>query len=179
MTTLQITQVTDGKKKKEILPFLALDLLQILLFPFRLLFGGRNNYSIVKDNEWTSCGSVNGQVIERNIIAETGFDDIIKFYRLRTTDKQIDRLLAGKVFGEFIYETNYGLFLRQFNNPGDWPTSYLVFIDKSDNSYRKLKKSKSSWLIWTYEYINDKDFNIITEPADTYTTRIQIKTQLG
>ena len=129
----------------------------------------------VKDAEWTDWNSVNGQPVKRKIIAETGFDNCIKFYHLQTADKQINNALTGKIFGEFYCETTYGIFLRKFDNPDDWPTSYLVFIDKSDFGYRRLKKSKSSWIEWTFEYIIEKDFSIITEPGKTYTTRLQIK----
>ncbi len=150
--------------------------ISILWLPFKLLeiILGKQNYLPIDTNSWTSWCSVNGQDIERNLVGETGFDGVIKFYRLRTSDEQINRTLQGKIFGEFHCETNYGLFLREFKTLDDWPTSYLIFVDKENYTYRRLQKTVSSWTDWKYEFINDSDFNIITEPADTYTKRIKI-----
>lgn len=58
-----------------------------------------------------------------------------------------------------------------FDDPNDWPLSFLVFIDTLDFSYHRLKKVNSSWPQWTYEHINETDFNIITEYTDTYKTK--------
>ena len=94
---------------------------------------------------------------------------------MRTADKRINDLLTDKIFGDFHLEKDYGIFLRQLDDPDDWPLSNLVFIDTSDFSFQRLKKVNSSWLQWTYEHINDKDFNLITEHADTYKTRLEIR----
>lgn len=54
---------------------------------------------------------------------------------MRTDDKKINDLLTDKVFGGFHWEKDYGIFLRQFDDPDDWPLSYLVYIDKSDKGF--------------------------------------------
>jgi hypothetical protein len=181
MINLTVTEITEGKKEEEKIPFWTLAFFKLLAFPFRLLqifIGRKKGYMKVSNGKWTDLYPfpVTGHKIERKLVAETGFDNCINFYNLQTKDKEIDSLLKGKYFGEFHYETEYGIFLRQFKNPDEWPISHLVFIDKSDNSYRQLIKSDSSWTDWVYEHINDEEFNIITEPANTYTTRLKIKT---
>src|SRR5688572_18631209 len=151
LTKLTILETIVGEKPKSGAPFWAHLLLFIISLPFKIvwlilkLFGKGKDYINVTDSNWTSWSSVNGHIIERKNIAETGFDECIKFYNLKTNDKNIDLLLERKIFGEFHCETDYGLFLRQFDDPDDWPVSYLVFIDKSHNSYQRLKKIKSSW----------------------------------
>lgn len=177
---MTITETTVGNKTKEKVPFLTWLWVNLLSLPFRLsafFIGRRHDYFKVTDSEWTNWYPfpTDGHKIERKIIAETGFDGCIKFYHLRTADKRINDLLTGKIFGDFHWEKDYGIFLRQFDDPDDWPVSYLVFIDTADYSYQRLKKVNSSWPQWTYEHINDNDFNIITEYPDTYKTRLTIR----
>jgi hypothetical protein len=177
---MTINETTVGDKRKNRVPIWAWLWVNLLSLPFRLLalfIGRRHNYFNVTDSEWTDLYPfpTDGNKIERKIVAETGFDGCIKFYHLRTADNRINDLLTDKIFGDFHWEKDYGIFLRQFNDPDDWPLSYLVFIDTSDFSFQRLKKVKSSWPQWTYEHINDKDFNIITENADTYKTRLEIR----
>ena len=175
-----ITETTVGEKKKDRVPILTWLWVKLLSLPFRLLalFKGRQiDYFRVTDSEWADWYPfpTDGHKIERKIIAETGFDGWIKFYQLRTADKRINDFLIDKIFGDFHWEKDYGIFLRQFDDPADWPLSYLVFIDTSDFSFQRLKKVNSSWPHWTYEHINDKDFNIITENAGDYKSRLEIR----
>ncbi|MBN8697016.1 MAG: hypothetical protein J0L87_10835 [Bacteroidetes bacterium] len=177
---MTITETTDGKKTKKRVPILVWLWVNLLTLPFRLLslfVSSRHKYFEVTHSEWTDWYPFpsDGHKIERKIITETGFDGCIKFYHLRTSDKKINSLLTNKIFGDFHWEKDYGIFLRQFDNPDDWPISYLVFIDTTDFSFHRLKKVNSSWPTWKYEGINDTDFNIITEYTDTYTTRLTIK----
>ena len=181
MTNLTVTEISEWQKEKENIPFWTLAFFKLLSLPFRLLhliIGRKNNYTEVSNSKWTDLYPfpVTGHKIERKLVAETGFDNCIKFYHFKTADKEIDYLLKEKYFGEFHYETEYGIFLRQFKTPDEWPISHLVFIDKSDNSFRQLIKVNSSWTDWVYEHTNNEEFNIITEPAKTYTTRLNIKT---
>jgi len=177
---MTITETTDGNKSTNRIPIWTWLWVNFLSIPFRLLallFGRRQNYFSVTDGEWTDWYPfpTDGHKIERKIVAETGFDNSIKFYHLRTDDKKINDLLTDKIFGDFHWEKDYGIFLRQFDDPNDWPISYLVFIDTTDFSFHRLKKVNSSWPEWKFEGINDTDFNIITEYADTYTTRLTIR----
>lgn len=177
---MTITETTVGDKEKNRVPALTWLWANILTLPFRLLYmfvGKRHNYFELTDSEWTDWYpfQTDGHKIERKIIVETGFDGFIKFYRLRTADKKINDLLTNKIFGDFHWEKDYGIFLRQFDDPNDWPFSYLVFIDTTNYSYHRLKKVSSSWPQWTYEHINDKDFNIITEQTSKYQTRLTIR----
>lgn len=176
MTTITAIEITEGNKSMLKFKSLMSVVISILWLPFTLvgkMFGWKD-YCSVNTSSWTDWYSVNGQTIERKIVAETGFDGVVKFYNLRTLDEAMNRALQGRVFGEFHWETHYGLFLREFKTLGDWPTSYLVFIDKKGNHYKKLIKTNSSWTAWKCEFINESDFSIITEPADSYTKRIKI-----
>jgi hypothetical protein len=177
---MTITEKTFGNKTKYKIKFLTWLWINILSLPFQMLnlfVIRRKKYIEVSDSEWFNLYPfpTDGYNIERKIIAETGFDNCIKFYHLRTSNKNINEILTGKIFGDFHWEKDNGIFLRQFDNPNDWPISYLVFIDKSDFSFQRLKKVNSSWPEWKYEHINDNEFNIITEHSDTYTTRLIIK----
>lgn len=177
---MTVTETTVGDKPNNRVPILTWLWINLLSLPFqliRLIVGRRHKYSVVTDNAWTDWYPFpsDGHKIERKIIAETGFDNCIKFYHLRTADRRINDLLTDKIFGDFHWEKDYGIFLRQFDDPNDWPISYLVVIDTSDFSFKRLKKVNSSWPQWTYEHINDNDFSIITEYTDTYKTRLTIR----
>ncbi|PJC61812.1 MAG: hypothetical protein CO022_07820 [Flavobacteriales bacterium CG_4_9_14_0_2_um_filter_32_27] len=177
---MTVTETTDGNKTKNRIPIWTWIWVYLISFPFRLLalfIGRRKNYFEVTDSEWTDLYPfpTDGHKIERKIIAETGFDGFIKFFHLRTADKKINDLLRDKIFGDFYWEKDYGIFLRQFDTPDEWPISYLVFIDTKDFSFQRLKKVNSSFAEWKYEGINDTDFNILIEWTKTYTTRLTIK----
>ena len=177
---MTITETTDGKKTKNRVLIWTSLWVNVLSLPIRLIslfVTRRRKYIAVTDSEWIDWYPfpTEGHKIERKTIAKTGFDGLIKFYQLRTSDIKINDLLTDKIFGDFHWEKEYGIFLRQFDNPDDWPISYLVFIDTKDYSFHRLKKVYSSWQTWKYESINDSEFNIITEYTDTYTVRLTIK----
>jgi len=177
---MTVTEMTVGDKAQKKIPILTRLWFNLISLPYRLIYlliGRRHDYFKVTDSEWADWYPfpTDGHKIERKIIAETGFDGCIKFYHLRTADKRINDLLTDKIFGDFHWEKDYGIFLRQFDDPDDWPISYLVFIDTLDFSFQQLKKVNSSRPQWTYEHINEQDFNIITEYADAYKTRLEIR----
>jgi hypothetical protein len=177
---MTVTVTTDGNKTKNRIPIwtcISGSLLSSQFGILALLIGRRKNYFEVTDSDWTDLYPfpTEGHKIERKIIAETGFDRVIKFFHLRTANKKINDLLRDKIFGDFHWEKDYGIFLRQFDTPDDWPNSYLVFIDTKDFSFQRLKKVNSSFTEWKYEGINDTDFHIIIECTNNYTTRLTIK----
>jgi hypothetical protein len=175
--TIHVDEIKVGKKKIEILSYLWVGLINLLVLPYTLLLWlviKKHNPFDVADNNWKIWSFVNEHEIERRIVAETGFDGCIKFYELRTREKNINETFKEKFFGEFYLETDYGLFLRLFENPKSWPISYLYFIDKSDYSFKKIKKVRSSYIYWKYEFEDNKNFQIITNSEEGYTSILKI-----
>lgn len=87
---MTVTETTVGNKPNDKMPFLTWLYISVISFPFRLLsmfVGRRHDYKIVTNSEWSDWYPfpTDGHKIERKIIAETGFDDYIKFYNLRTS----------------------------------------------------------------------------------------------
>lgn len=113
--------------------------------------------------------------IEKRIIAATGFDDCIHFYSLSSTDKKLNGAIRGKYFGNFIIKTDSDIFLRQFKSPNAWPNSKLVFISFDIYQLEIVAKSNSSWVDWTYNFIDDKQIDIVTEHSKDYTKILQIR----
>ena len=150
-------------------------LLSILTIPIRLLTFFNKGYSEVLDSNWEYMLTVDNFKIEKRLIAATGFDDCIHFYNLSSTDKILNETMRGKCFGNFIVKTANGIFLRQFNSPKDWPNSKLVFISFDKYQMEIVAKSNSSWVDWTYNFIDDKQIDIITEHSKDYTKVLQIR----
>jgi len=176
---MTITETTEGKDSNNRVPIWMLIWAQFLSLPFRILFlfVRKHNYTEIRNGDWTALYPfpTDGHAIERKIIAETGFDGCIKFYHLRTEDMKINELLQEKIFGEFHWEKDFGIFLRQFDSPNDWPISFLVFIDTGNFTFNRLRKVNSAWPEWKYEGINENDFNIIIEYTNAYSKRLTIR----
>lgn len=153
-----------------------LDMITYLPFKFfRLFVPQRQNYIKVADENWKDWTTLKGTMIQRKLVAETGFDGLIKFYHLKSTNQNLNNLLSGKIFGIFFKQTDYGVFLREFGNPDAWPNSYLVMLDEEFKSINRLRKVNSSWINWKIESEKGDNFIIITHPAKDYTKGISIK----
>jgi len=178
MTNIQIKDFQIGKEPKGV-PLWAIAWAWIISLPFRIamfLFPNKHDYMEVSDDQWTDWITYKDNVIKRKIVAETGFDGVIKFYHLQSNDQDLNKLLDKKHFGTFYKESIYGLYLREFNDPDDWPISYLSIIDNEYLYIRRLKKINSSWTDWRLESIDATSFNIVTHPADSYTKGWKITT---
>jgi hypothetical protein len=113
--------------------------------------------------------------IEKRLVALTGFDNYIDFYNLASTDKKLNKVISGKVFGNFICKIDNGIFLRQFKSPKDWPNSRLVYIGFDNYEIITVSKSDSSWVDWTYNFIGDKQIDILTEHGEGYSKILRIE----
>ena len=181
MTDIELTDFQMGEPKRNT-PLWASIWASIWAFifflPFRIiifLIPNKKNYSEV-DEDWTNWIENDKRGIQRKIFAETGFDGIIKFYRLKFRNAELNDLVNNRCFGTFFYEINDKIFLREFKSPNQWPKSFLTAINKSDNTISRIKLIPSSWTDWKIESINDYEFNIITHPADEYTKGIKVTT---
>lgn len=176
MTEVTITEFQIGKEKKDV-PFWSFIWAWTISLPFRilmLLIPKKHDYFEVTDDKWTDWKTINDLTVQRKIVAETGFDGVIKFYHLKSSDKDLNSLLDSRFFGTFLKETEYGVFLREFNDPDDWPKSYLSVIDKDFESIKRLRKIDSSWTDWRLESVDKESFNIVTYPAKEYTKGLKI-----
>lgn len=176
MTKVIIEDFKNGKEKSGV-PFWAFIWAWIISLPFRLLMlfiPKKHNYVEVTNDNWTDWTTINDLTIQRKIVAETGFDGVIKFYHLKSSNKDLNELFDERFFGTFYKETRYGVFLREFNDPEDWPKSYLSLITKDFKSIQRLRKIDSSWTNWRLESVDNESFNIVTHPAKEYTKGIKI-----
>ncbi|PIQ31956.1 MAG: hypothetical protein COW63_07560 [Bacteroidetes bacterium CG18_big_fil_WC_8_21_14_2_50_41_14] len=177
LTTYKAIEKVIGTKPQNTvgLTFITF-LLTILTLPLRLLTLFNKGYSDISDSDWELMLSDDNIKIEKKQIAATGFDDCIKFYGLTSTDKKLNDLLRENIFGDFIVKINNGIFLRQFKSPSDWPNSKLVYISLDTYKVENISKSKSSWVDWQYNFVDDKQFDIVTENAKEYSKILQIRT---
>ena len=114
-TTMTITEITIGEKEKYSIPTFNRVWIFLITLPFRLLhlfFSRKHDYFEVPNSEWSNWYPFpsDGHNIQRKIYAETGFDNCIKFYLLRTEDERINDLLNMKIFGDYHWEKDYGIF---------------------------------------------------------------------
>lgn len=178
---MNVTEKIEGvpKSKRESTPRLWL---RFLLLPIRILvklIGDKKNYIEISDSPWESFFPfpMEGTQLEKKLIAETGFDGHIKFYRIRTENQSINSVLENKTFGEFHWENESGIYLREFENVDDWPVSYFVQLDKSNFQFRRLVKVDSSFVKWKYEHVNETEFNVVTYCTETHTSWIEIRNE--
>jgi len=65
------------------------------------------NYSSEKYEFWITLLLTN---FERKLENETAFDGIVKIYSLTSNNKELNTLLKGKLFGDFIFPSDTGIF---------------------------------------------------------------------
>ncbi|QIE58729.1 hypothetical protein G5B37_03870 [Rasiella rasia] len=177
MTDIELTDFQIGKPKRNTTIWFSI-LASIMFLPFKIFIffiPFKKNYTEVHEN-WTIWIESGNREIHRKIFAETGFDGVIKFYKLKFKNNTLNDLVDKRCFGTFFFETNENIFLREFKSPNQWPKSFLTVINKSDNTINRIKIISASWTDWVIESINDKEFNIITHPADDYTKGIKVTT---
>lgn len=126
-----------------------------------------------KSEKYNSFAEVNGITFKRKLENETAFDGIVKIYSIETSSDKLNQLLKGKFFGNFFYSSGKGTFLRMFDGKESWPNTNLIFIDLEDIVLVKIKKTGSSWLVWTANDLGDGKYSIDISPNQSieYQTR--------
>ncbi len=127
------------------------------------------NYTAEKYEFWASRISTN---FERKLENETAFDGVVKIYSLRSNNSELNKLLAGKLFGDFIFPSDTGIFLRTFNSKSSWPNTKLIHIDLDNYSLNEIINTNSSWVLWTGENLGYGKYSINISPTEKidYTT---------
>ncbi len=127
------------------------------------------SYFLEQYHIWTKVNSI---TFERKLENETAFDGIVKIYSLKSNVENVDRKLEGKFFGEFIYPTEKGVFLRMFVNKDSWPKSTLIFVDLISSTLTEINSNDSSWLAWKVEDLESGKYSIEISPTE----RIEFQT---
>ena len=86
---------------------------------------------------------------ERKLENETAFDGVVKIYSLTSDNRKLNKLLDGKLFGDFIFPSDTGIFLRMFKSKSSWPNTKLIHIDINNYAFTEIIDTKSSWNLWT------------------------------
>lgn len=178
MIKFETTEIVNGQHPNKSLDarfYLTDILLTIIFFPFRILNFFYKGYTSISDSNWEFMLTTDDFKIEKRLVALAGFDNCIGFYNLSSTDKKLNEIIRGKVFGDFICKTANGIFLRQFKSPKDWPNSKLIYIGFDNYEIITISKSDSSWIDWTYNVIEDNQIDIITEHGQGYSKTLRIK----
>jgi len=128
------------------------------------------NYTSEKYNSFTE---IHGITFKRKLENETAFDGIVKVYSIETSSSKLNQLLKGKFFGYFFYSSGTGIFLRMFDGKESWPNANLIFIDLENIILEKIKKTSSSWNVWTANDLGDGKYSIDISPNQSieYHTR--------
>jgi hypothetical protein len=127
------------------------------------------NYTSEKYEFWVVLMSTN---FERKLENETAFDGVVKIYSLTSNNSKLNRLLDGKLFGDFIFPSDKGIFLRTFKNKSSWPNTKLIHIDLDNYSLDEIIDTNSSWNLWTGNNLGYGKFAINISPTEKieYTT---------
>jgi hypothetical protein len=121
------------------------------------------NYDSEKYEFWTSLKSIN---FERKLENETAFDGVVKIYSLKSNDNKLNTLLNSKYFGEFIFPSDTGIFLRMFKSKSSWPHTKLIHIELGNYSLDEVIDTNSSWDIWTGNDLGYGKFTINISPTE-------------
>lgn len=119
------------------------------------------SYLSEKYKFWTQSGSV---TFNRKLENETAFDGIIKIYSLSTDIKPLNDILKNKFFGDFIFTTERGIFLRMFSSKTSWPVTSLVHLNLDNYELIKIHKTRSSWANWKVNITEAKKYAIEISP---------------
>lgn len=122
------------------------------------------NYTSEKYQIWTETNSV---TFERKLENETAFDGIVKIYSLKTNVESINQKLEGKLFGDFIYSTGKGIFLRMFENKDSWPKTTLIYFDFVNLKQTEINTNNSSWNIWKGKDLENGKYSIEISPTES------------
>lgn len=110
---------------------------------------------------------INSVCFERKLENETAFDGIVKIYSLKTNIENINKKLDGHFFGDFIYSTEKGVFLRKFDHKDSWPISTLIHLDLINLTATEINRNNSSWNIWTGKNLENGKFSIKISPTES------------
>jgi hypothetical protein len=103
---------------------------------------------------------------EKKLENETAFDGIVKIYSLKTNNEIVNRNIKGKFFGDFIFKTENGVFLRMFENKDSWPKSTLIFLNLNNFEINLINKNKSSWNIWNVKDFGNGKYSVEISPTE-------------
>jgi hypothetical protein len=109
---------------------------------------------------------------ERKLENETAFDGVVKIYSLISNNKELNILLEGKLFGDFIFPSDTGIFLRMFKSKTSWPNTKLIHVNLDKYSFDEIIDTNSSWNLWTGNNLGYGNFSINISPTEVveYTT---------
>lgn len=119
------------------------------------------NYTFERYHSFTE---INGITFTRKLQNETAFDGIIKIYSIETSSSNLNQILKGKFFGNFFYSSGKGIFLRMFDGIESWPNTNLIFINLEDMILEMIKKTDSSWNVWTANHVGEGKYSIDISP---------------
>ncbi|HLO38321.1 MAG TPA: hypothetical protein VK173_07525 [Lacibacter sp.] len=127
------------------------------------------NYSSEKYEFWVTLMLTD---FERKLENETAFDGVVKIYSVTSNSEQLNNLLDGKLFGDFIFPSDTGIFLRMFKSKSSWPCTKLIHIDLGSYLIDEIKETNSSWDVWTGDSLGYGKFAINISPKEVieYTT---------
>ena len=80
--------------------------------------------------------------------------------------------MDGKLFGDFIFPSDIGIFLRMFKSKSSWPNTKLIHINLDNYTIDEIKDTNSSWSLWTGNNLGYGKFAINISPTEAieYTT---------
>jgi|GEM_PF-3559514 len=122
------------------------------------------NYTSEKYNIWKEINSV---TFEKKLENETAFDGIVKIYSLKTNVENINQKLKGKFFGEFIFSSEKGVFLRMFENKNSWPKTTLIYVDFINFTVIEINRNNSSWNVWKGKDLGKGKYSIEISPTES------------
>ncbi len=127
------------------------------------------NYTSEKYEFWVTLMLTN---FERKLENETAFDGVVKIYSLTSNNGKLNKLLDGKLFGDFIFPSDIGIFLRTFKSKSSWLNTKLIHIDIENYSVDEIIDTNSSWNLWTGEKLGYGKYAINISPTKKieYTT---------
>ena len=126
------------------------------------------NYIQEKYENWKEFNSVS---FKRKLENETAFDGIVKIYSLKTNNENLNKELFGKFFGDFIYPTENGVFIRLFDNKDSWPKTTLVYLNLINNELQHLNHNNFSWNVWKGHNLGNGIYSIEISPTENFTFR--------
>ena len=127
------------------------------------------SYSLEQYQIWTKVNSI---TFERKLENETAFDGIVKIYSLKTNVENVNRKLEENFFGDFIYSTENGVFLRMFRNKNSWPKTTLIYLDFKQLTITELNRNNSSWNIWKGKNLEAGKYSIEISPTKSINCEI-------
>ncbi|MBW4362754.1 hypothetical protein [Flavobacterium taihuense] len=122
------------------------------------------NYTSEIYQIWTEIDSVS---FERKLENETAFDGIVKIYSLKTNVENVNQKLEGHFFGNFIYSTENGAFLRMFDNKDSWPKTTLIYLDFINSTVTEINRNNSSWNVWKGKNLENGKYSIEISPTES------------